>query len=169
MLSDKMNRPASHASASVRPRSHNSRSHSVNINLEASSIALYSIILCNMATSSPPSLTPDNEAAPSTFWGFLGAPMAGNASFFAGFLYFLAIAFKWFLRLLLVVLVVGIILGTGALIFGSLPFHNTRCGGKSKPSTDRDGSPDTEIVELDVLAAEFDSELDLISDSGEEY
>lgn len=95
--------------------------------------------------------------------------MAGNASFLAGFLYWLAVAFKWFLRLLLVLLAVGVVLGIGALIFGSLPLHNIWRGGKSKVSTDRDGPADTEMVGLDFLATEHHLEQDLVSDSGEEY
>ena len=95
--------------------------------------------------------------------------MAGNASFLAGFLYWLAVAFKWFLRLLLVLLAVGVVLGIGALIFGSLPLHNIWRGGKSRTSRDQDGPVDTEVVGLDFLATEHDLEQDLASDSGEEY
>ena len=119
-----------------------------------------------MASPSLSSLNSYDEDSPSTFWGFLGAPMAGNASFLATFLYFLAIAFKWFLRFLLLLLAVGIVLGTGALIFSSLPSQNLR---KSKTSTDRNGPADTEVIGLDVLAVEYDSHEDLISDGGEEY
>lgn len=122
-----------------------------------------------MAHHSSLALRVDNDdATPSTFWGFLGAPMLGNASFIAVFLHWLAIAFKWFLRLLLVLLAVGVVLGTGALIFGSLPLRNICRGGKSKTSTDRDGPSDTEMVGLEFLPAEYDPEVDLVSDSGEE-
>lgn len=95
--------------------------------------------------------------------------MAGNASFLAGFLFWLAVAFKWFLRLLLVLLAVGVVLGIGALIFGSLPLHNIWRGGKSRTARDRNGPVDTEIIGLNFLATEHDMEQDLISDSDEEY
>lgn len=95
--------------------------------------------------------------------------MAGNAAFIAGFLQWLAIALRWFLRILLVLLVTGIILGIGSLIFGALPFRKIRRGGKSKPSTDRDAPQDADLVELEFLAAEFDPSQDQVSDSGEEY
>ena len=123
-----------------------------------------------MAAPSPLALSVDNDdATPFTLWGFLGAPMAGNASFIAVFLHWLAISFKWFLRLLLVLLAMGVVLGTGALIFGSLPLRNICCGGKSKTSTDRDEQSDTEMVGLEFLPVEYDPEVDLVSDSGEEY
>ncbi|CAD6571178.1 MAG: hypothetical protein ASARMPREDX12_004155 [Alectoria sarmentosa] len=121
-----------------------------------------------MAHPSSPSLRSDDEATPGTFWRFLGAPMAGNASFLAGFLYWLAVAFKWFLRLLLVLLAVGVVLGIGALIFGSLPLHNIWRGGKSRTSRDQDGPVDTEVVGLDFLATEHDLEQDLASDSADD-
>lgn len=119
-----------------------------------------------MTTSSLPSPQPElNDAAPSsTLWGFLGAPIAGNASFIGGILYWLAIAFRWFLRLLLLLLVAGIILGIGALIFGSLPLRNSRRGSKSM---DDNVLPDTNLVELEFLAADFDPEDDG-SDSDDE-
>lgn len=122
-----------------------------------------------MAASSLPSLEPDsNDLAPSTLWGFLGAPIAGNASFVGGFLYWLAIAFKWFLRLLLLLLAVGVILGIGALVFGSLPFRNSRRGGKSKPSMSDNATPNANLVELEFLAADYDLEDSCTSDSEDE-
>lgn len=125
-----------------------------------------------MAAPSLSSLKSVDEDPPSTtsFWGFLSATMAGNASFLATFLHGLAIAFKWFLRLLLLLLAMGVMLGLGALIFKSLPLHYICRGGKSNSSTaDRDGQLDTEMVGLEFLAAEYDPEQDLFSDSGEEY
>ncbi len=110
-----------------------------------------------MSASSVPSPKPEsNDATQSTFWSFLGAPIVGNASFTADILHWLAIAFRWFLRLILLLLVVGIVLGIGALIFGSLPFRNNRRGGKSKSSTDGDVPPDADLVELEFLAADYD-------------
>lgn len=112
-----------------------------------------------MTTSSFPSPEPElNDAAPSrTLWGFLGAPIAGNASFFGGLLYWLAIAFRWFLRLLLLLLVAGIILGIGALIFGSLPLRSSRCGCKSM---DDNALSDANLVELEFLDTDYDPEDD---------
>ena len=94
--------------------------------------------------------------------------MAGNASVAAGFMHWLAIAFKWFLRLLLLLLAIGVVLGLGSLIFGSLPFHIIR-GGKSKPATD-DGNTaaSAELVELEFLAAEHDVGDGLISDDDDD-
>lgn len=126
--------------------------------------------LPQMAAPSLLALRVDNDdSTPSTFWGILGAPMAGNASLLAVSLHWLAIAFKWFLRLLLVLLAIGVVLGTGALIFGSLPLRNICRGGKPKTFADRDGPSDTEMVGLDFVAAEYDPQVDLVSDSGEEY
>lgn len=102
-----------------------------------------------MASPALPSVVPGNEAP---FWSSLGAPMVENASFFAAFLHWLAIALKWFLRALLVVLAVGVILGIGSLIFGSLPLQQLRRGGKPKISTDGDAPPEAELVELEFLA-----------------
>ncbi|KAF6220322.1 hypothetical protein HO133_003454 [Letharia lupina] len=119
-----------------------------------------------MASPALPSLVPGNEAP---FWSSLGAPMVENASFFAAFLHWLAIALRWFLRALLVLLAVGVILGIGSLIFGSLPLHQLRRGGKPKTSTDGDAPPEAELVELEFLAAEYDPAQDQSSDSGEEY
>ncbi len=104
----------------------------------------------------------------SAFWGFVGAPMAGNVSFIAGFLHWLAIAFKWFLRLLLLLSIVGVVLGFGSLIFGSLPFHIIRRGGKSKPSTDGDTPSSANVVELEFLAADYHAEDDRTSESDDE-
>ena len=122
-----------------------------------------------MTTSSLPSPELElNDAAPSsTLWGFLGAPIVGNASFIGGVLYWLAIASRWFLRLLLLLLVAGIILGIGALIFGSLPPRISRRGWKSTLSVDDDALPDANLVELDFLAADYDPEDDG-SDSDDE-
>ncbi len=118
-----------------------------------------------MTASSLPS---GKNGTSSTFWGFLGAPMAGNASFIAGFLHWLAIAFKWFLRLLLLLLVVGVVLGLGSLIFGSLPFHIIRRGGKSKSSTDGDTPSSANVVELEFLAADYHPEDGRTSESDDE-
>ena len=89
--------------------------------------------------------------------------MAENASFFAGFLYWLAIAFRWFLRLFLLFLVIGVVLGVGALVFNFLRVR------KLETSPDGDASPDADLVELDFLAAECDPHQDQTSDSGEDY
>lgn len=91
-------------------------------------------------------------------WGFLAAPMAGNASSVAVVVHWLAIAFKWFLRLLLLLLAIGVVLGIGALIFGALPFHDRRRGGESKTSAEGFAPPDANLVELDFLAADYDIE-----------
>ena len=119
-----------------------------------------------MASSSIP--TEDHHGTSGTFWGFLGAPMAGNASFVAGFMHWLAIAFRWFLRLLLLLLAVGVVLGLGSLIFGSLPFHIIRRGGKSKPPTDGNTPPSADLVELEFLAADYHVEDGLTSESDNE-
>lgn len=95
--------------------------------------------------------------------------MVGNASFLANFLHWLAIAFRWFLRLILVLLAAGVVLGIGALIYGSLPARSARRGGKLESCTDRDGLPDADPVELDLLATDCDPDHDQFSDSGEEY
>ena len=118
-----------------------------------------------MTTSSIPSN--DHHGAPGTFWGFLGAPMAGNASVAAGFMHWLAIAFKWFLRLILLLLAVGVVLGLGSLIFGSLPFHIIRRGGDGKsklPADNGDTAPSADLIELEFLAADHDIGDGLISD-----
>ena len=119
-----------------------------------------------MTASSLPTPEPElNDAASSsTLWGFLGASIAGNASFIGGFLYWLALAFRWFLRLLLLLLVAGIILGIGALIFGSLPLRSSRRGCKSM---DDNAIPDANLVELEFLAADYDLDDDR-SDSDDE-
>lgn len=119
-----------------------------------------------MASPAFPSLVPGNEAP---FWSSLGAPLVGNALFFAAFLHWLAIALRWFLIALLVLLAVGVMLGIGSLIFGSLPLHQLRGGGKPKISTDGDAPPEAELVELEFLAAEYEPAQDQSSDSGEEY
>lgn len=107
-----------------------------------------------MATSSLPY---DNDNATlSTVWGFLGAPMVGNASFLAGSLHVAAIAFKWFLRLLLLLLAVGVVIGIGSLISGSLSSLSIGRGGKSKTSTNEDARLDAELVELEFMAADYD-------------
>ena len=122
-----------------------------------------------MTPSSLPSLeTEPKDAAPSTLWSFLGAPIAGNASFIGGFLYWLAIAFRWFLRLLLVLLAAGIVLGIGALIYGSLPLRHNRRGCKSNPPGNDHAVPDANLVELEFLAADFDQEDGCLSDSDDE-
>lgn len=122
-----------------------------------------------MTAPSLPSLKPDSDdATRSSFWSFLGAPMAGNASFIAGFLHWLAIAFRWFLRFILLLLAVGVVLGIGALIFGSLPFHNFRRGGKLKNSTDGDAPPDADLVELEFMAADYDPDDSRTSESDDE-
>lgn len=119
-----------------------------------------------MTASSLPSPKPEpKDAASSTIWSFLGAPIAGNASFIGGFLYWLAIALRWFLRLLLLLLVAGIILGLGALIYGSLPLRNNRRGCKSKPPGNDSAVLDANVVELEFMAADFDREDGCISDS----
>ena len=95
--------------------------------------------------------------------------MAGNASFAAGFMHWLAIAFRWFLRLLLLLLAVGVVLGLGSLIFGSLPFHIIRRRGKSKSSTEADAAPSADLVELEYLAADHDAEDEIVSESDVEF
>lgn len=119
-----------------------------------------------MTTSPLPSPEPKlNNTTPSTLWDFLGAPIAGNASFIGGCLYWLAIAFRWFLRLLLLLLAAGIVLGIGALVYGSLPLRNFRRGCKSNSSIDENAVLDANVVELEFLAADFDQEDGYISDS----
>ncbi|KAL9073992.1 MAG: hypothetical protein Q9161_002614 [Pseudevernia consocians] len=108
------------------------------------------------APSLPPLKSDNDDATRSTFWSFLGAPMVGNASFIAGFLHWLAIAFRWFLRIILFLLAVGVVLGIGALIFESLPFRHFRRGGKLRNSTDGDAPPDANLVELEFVAADYD-------------
>ena len=85
--------------------------------------------------------------------------MAGNASFLAGFLHWLAIAFKWFLDLILILLALGVVLGIGALVFSSLSLYNIRRpGGESKVSGDGDAALDAGLVELELTAMDYDEE-----------
>lgn len=94
--------------------------------------------------------------------------MLGNASFIARLLYFLAIVFKWFLRLLLLSLAVVVVLGIGSLIFGILPFSKARGSGSSPTSTDGDALAAANLVELDFLTANHDLEGVATSDSENE-
>lgn len=108
-------------------------------------------------SQSPPQ--PQNNT--STFWGFLSAPIAGNASFLAGSLHWLAIAFKWFLNLLLLFLAIGFILGIGRLIFGSLNIYPMRRGDEAKDAGggNRDAGLDAGLLtELELRAVSYDEE-----------
>lgn len=80
------------------------------------------------------------KTAFTTLLHFLTAPIAGNASFLATFLHGLARDFKWFLNLILILLVVGVVLGMGALMFGVYGSRRVRRGGEGKGySGDEDG------------------------------
>ena len=122
-----------------------------------------------MAASSFPSQKLDNnDTAPSTIWNLLGAPVAGNVSFLAGFLHWLAIAFKWFLNLILLLLAAGVVLGTGALIFGSLKAQSIRHSGKSKATVEEDAPLGGELIELDLMAANYELEDGFTSESDDD-
>lgn len=103
----------------------------------------------------------NNSTTPSTLWSFLSAPIAGNASFLAGSLHWLAIAFKWFLNLILIFLAVGVVLGIGSLIFGSLNLYPIRRGDESKGSGDGDrggGLDAGMLTELELRSLGYDEE-----------
>ena len=117
-------------------------------------------------TMPAPSQKPDiHDDFSANFFAFLGAPMAGNASSIAVFVHWLATAFNWFLRLLLLLLGLGVLLGIGALIFGSLPFHKRRRGGELKTFAEGDVPPDVNSVELEFLTGDYDPEDISTSDS----
>ena len=119
-----------------------------------------------MATPSSPS---DNVTGTErTAWGFLTEPMVGNASLLAGFLHWLAIVFKWFLRVLLILLATGVMLGIASMIFSFLPPYTSRRSGESKTSANEDSSPSSDLVELDFLPADYDLEDSRSSDSDNE-
>ena len=122
-----------------------------------------------MTTPSPTSPNPEyHNTTSSTIWTFLSAPIAGNASFFAEFLHWLAIAFKWFLNLMLLVLAIGVMFGIVALIYGSLPSRNSSRGGESKSSGDGDSGLDVGLVELDFQGVQYDGDDTCASGSDDE-
>ena len=122
-----------------------------------------------MTYPSPTAPNPENHnTTSSTIWTFLSAPIAGNASFFAGFLHWLAIAFKWFLNLILLVLAIGVMFGIGALIYGSLPSRSNSRGSESKGSGGRDAGLDMGLVELDFQGVQYDGDDTCASGSDDE-